>query len=111
MLEATKELPRRVQHEKRKTIGIRVPQHKVTLALLELIGEPLLSCTLQWPDEEQPLTDLDADRARLERSVDLVLDAGNCGTEPTTVLDLTGEAPVLLRQGKGDVSMLGLAAS
>ncbi len=109
VLEATKELPRRVQHEKRKTIGIRVPEHKVTQALLELVGEPLLSCTLQWPDEDQPLNDLDDDRARLERSVDLVLDAGNCGTEPTTVLDLTGDAPVLLRRGKGDVSMLGLA--
>ena len=73
----------------------------MTQALLELVGEPLLSCTLQWPDEEQPLNDLDDDRARLERSVDLVLDAGNCGTEPTTVLDLTGDAPVLLRQGQG----------
>ncbi len=109
VLEATKELPRRVMHEKRKTIGIRVPEHKVTQALLELLGEPLLSCTLQWPDEEQPVADLDDDRARLERSVDLVLDAGTCGFEPTTVLDLTGTTPELLRQGRGDVSMLGIA--
>lgn len=108
MLEATKELPRRVTHEKRKTIGIRVPDHRVTSSLLELVGEPILSCTLQWPDADGPLADLDDDRSRLERSVDLVLDAGNCGVDPTTVLDLTGDAPELLRLGKGEVEMLGL---
>lgn len=111
VLEATKELPRRVMHEKRKTIGIRIPEHRVTQTLLELLGEPILSCTLQWPDAEQPLDDLEDDRARLERSVDLVLDAGTCGVTPTTVIDLTGEAPLLIRQGRGDVSSLGLQES
>ncbi len=109
VLDATKELPRRVLHEKRKTIGIRVPEHKVAHALLDLMGEPMLSCTLQWPDEDQPMAAPDDDRERLERAVDLVLDAGSCGYEPTTVLDLTGDAPLLLRRGRGDVSMLGLA--
>ena len=108
VLEATKELPRRVLHEKRKTIGIRVPEHKVAHALLELLGEPMLSCTLQWPDDDEPIGDPEEHRDELERAVDLVLDAGTCGLVPTTVLDLSGSAPMLIRQGRGDVSMLGL---
>lgn len=108
VLEATKELPRRVLHEKRKTIGIRVPEHKVAHALLELLGEPMLSCTLQWPDDDEPVGDPAEHRDELERAVDLVLDAGTCGLVPTTVLDLSGSAPMLIRQGRGDVSMLGL---
>lgn len=108
VLEATKELPRRVPHEKRKTIGIRVPENRVAHALLELLGEPMLSCTLQWPDDDQPVGDPSDHRAALLRSVDLVLDAGSCGLVPTTVVDISGEAPVLLRQGRGDVSALGL---
>ena len=109
VLEGTRELPRRLVHEKRKTIGIRVPEHKVAQALLELLGEPLMSCTLQFPDAEEPVSDPNDYRAELERQVDLVLDGGPCGLQPTTVIDLTGDAPVLVRQGRGDVSSLGLA--
>jgi tRNA threonylcarbamoyl adenosine modification protein (Sua5/YciO/YrdC/YwlC family) len=108
ILEATRELPRRVLHEKRKTIGIRVPDHQVVQTLLELLGEPLVSCTLQFPDGEEPVNDPGEHRERLMREVDLVLDGGSCGLVPTTVLDLTGSAPLLLRQGRGDVSSLGL---
>lgn len=109
VLEATKELPRRVLHEKRKTIGIRVPDHRVAQALLELVGGPLISCTLQFADGDGPVGDPADVRDELERAVDLVLDGGPCGTLPTTVLDLTGESAVIVRQGRGDVSMLGLA--
>lgn len=110
VLEGTRELPRRLVHEKRKTIGIRVPDHRVAQALLELLGEPLMSCTLQFPDAEEPVSDPNDYRDELERQVDLVLDGGPCGLQPTTVIDLTGDAPVLVRQGRGDVSNLGLAA-
>ena len=109
ILEGSRELPRRLVHEKRKTIGIRVPEHKVTQALLELLDEPLMSCTLQFPDAEEPVSDPNDYRAELEHQVDLVLDGGPCGLQPTTVIDLTGDAPVLVRQGRGDVSSLGLA--
>ncbi|AXQ29228.1 threonylcarbamoyl-AMP synthase [Solimonas sp. K1W22B-7] len=108
ILEATKELPKRIAHEKRKTVGIRVPEHVVAQALLETLGEPLISCTLQFPDEDGPVSDPQDFRQRLMREVDLVLDAGNCGTEPTTVLDLSGGGVQLMRQGKGDTSRLGL---
>ena len=108
ILDATRELPRRVAHEKRKTIGIRVPEHRVTQALLEILGEPLMSCTLQFPGAEEPVSNPEDYRNELERSVDLVLDGGACGMVPTTVLDLTGNVPVLVRQGRGDVSSLGL---
>ncbi len=109
VLEGTRELPRRLVHEKRKTIGIRVPDHKVAQALLELLGEPLMSCTLQFPDADEPVSDPNDYRAELERQVDLVLDGGPCGLVPTTMIDLTGDAPVLVRRGRGDVSSLGLA--
>lgn len=108
ILDATKELPKRIAHEKRKTVGIRVPEHAVAQALLETLGEPLISCTLQFPDADDPVSDPQEVRQRLSREVDLVLDAGNCGLDPTTVLDLTGGAVQLMRQGKGDVSRLGL---
>ena len=108
VLDATKELPRRIAHEKRKTIGIRVPEHVIAQALLETLGEPLISCTLQFPSEEEPVSELEDWRERLEHEVDIVIDGGNCGTEPTTVLDLTGDAPALVRQGKGVVSGLGI---
>ncbi len=109
ILEGSRELPRRLVHEKRKTIGIRVPEHKVTQALLELLDEPLMSCTLQFPGADEPVSDPNDYRAELEHQVDLVLDGGPCGLQPTTVIDLTGDAPVLVRQGRGDVSSLGLA--
>jgi tRNA threonylcarbamoyl adenosine modification protein (Sua5/YciO/YrdC/YwlC family) len=108
VLEATRELPRRLAHDKRKTIGIRVPEHRVAQALLELLDEPLMSCTLQLPGAEQPVSDPNDYRQELDRQVDLVLDGGPCGLVPTTVIDLSGETPVLVRQGRGDVSGLGL---
>jgi tRNA threonylcarbamoyl adenosine modification protein (Sua5/YciO/YrdC/YwlC family) len=109
VLEGTRELPRRLVHEKRKTIGIRVPEHRVAQALLELLDEPLMSCTLQFPDADEPVSDPKDYRAELEHQVDLVLDGGPCGLQPTTVIDLTGDTPVLVRQGRGDVSSLGLS--
>lgn len=110
VLQASKELPKRVAHERRKTIGIRVPEHAITQALLETLGEPLISCTLQFPGEEYPLSDPQEFREQLMREVDIVVDGGNCGLEPTTVLDLSEDEPRLLRQGKGDVSELGFTA-
>ncbi len=108
ILEATKEVPKRLQHPKRSSIGIRVPDHPVALALLEELGEPMLSSTLILPDEDFPLTDAEYIRNILEKQVDAVIDGGAIGLEFTTVLDLTGDTPVLLRQGKGDVSGFGL---
>jgi tRNA threonylcarbamoyl adenosine modification protein (Sua5/YciO/YrdC/YwlC family) len=104
ILEATRELPRRLLHPKRKTIGLRIPDHPVALALLAELGEPLLSTTLILPGDEEPLTDGDAIRERLEHDVDAVLDAGSCGVVPTTVVDLTGRAPEVVRKGKGPVA-------
>lgn len=101
ILQATRELPRRILHPNRKTIGVRIPDHAVALALLEAIDEPLLSTTLLLPGDEEPLNDPNEIRRRLEKSVELVIDSGNCGVEPTTVVDLTGDAPVIVRTGKG----------
>lgn len=109
ILEGTKELPRRLLHPKRKTIGLRVPAHPVALALLNVLGEPLLTSTLILPGEEEPLTEGWEIRDRLERDLDLILDGGHCGTEPTTVIDLTGSAPEVTRRGRGELSPLGLA--
>ena len=110
ILRATKEVPRRLQHPKRRTIGVRVPAHAVTQALLAELGEPMLSATLILPGAEAPLADAGEIRAALERELDVVLDSGSCGTEPSTVIDLTGETPVVLRKGKGSLESLGLAA-
>jgi tRNA threonylcarbamoyl adenosine modification protein (Sua5/YciO/YrdC/YwlC family) len=103
ILEASREVPRRLMHPKRRTIGIRVPEHAVAQALLSELGEPLLSSTLILPGDEEPLNDAQEIRARLEQQVDLVVDAGACGIEPTTVVDLTGAAPEILREGRGAV--------
>jgi tRNA threonylcarbamoyl adenosine modification protein (Sua5/YciO/YrdC/YwlC family) len=108
ILEATKEVPRRLQHPKRSTIGIRIPDHPVALALLEELDEPLLSSTLILPDEHHPLTDVEEIRELLERRVDLIIEGGAVGLESTTVIDLTGNAPVLVRRGKGDVAPFGI---
>lgn len=112
VLEATKEVPRRVSHPQRKTIGLRVPQHKALQELLALHGAPLLATTLILPGEAEPLNDPEEIRARLEHDVAAVIDAGPCMLEPTTVVDLTpmgnGEGPVLVRQGRGDLGVLGL---
>jgi tRNA threonylcarbamoyl adenosine modification protein (Sua5/YciO/YrdC/YwlC family) len=106
LLPATRETPRRLQHEKRRTIGIRVPDHPVPLALLEELGEPLMSSTLMLPGDEAPLTDGQEIRARLERQIDAVLDGGNCGLVPTTVVDLAVNPPAILRRGKGELSRI-----
>jgi tRNA threonylcarbamoyl adenosine modification protein (Sua5/YciO/YrdC/YwlC family) len=106
ILEATRELPRRLLHPRRKTIGLRVPDHPVAQALLAAIGEPLLSTTLALPGDRLPLTDANEIRRRLEHDVDLVLDGGSCGVQPTTVVDLTGPAAEIVREGKGPVAAL-----
>jgi tRNA threonylcarbamoyl adenosine modification protein (Sua5/YciO/YrdC/YwlC family) len=108
ILKATRELPRRLQHPKRSTIGLRVPGHAVTQAILDELDEPMLSMTLLLPGDEQPLNEAWEIRERLERQVDLVIDAGSCLAEPTTVVDLTGESPEILRLGAGDSAALGL---
>jgi tRNA threonylcarbamoyl adenosine modification protein (Sua5/YciO/YrdC/YwlC family) len=108
ILEATKEVPRRLSHPSRKTIGLRVPENPIAHALLEELGQPLLSTTLILPDETEPLTDADAIRERLGRQIELVIDGGACSLEPTTVIDLTDEEPVLIRQGRGAAEVFGL---
>ncbi len=109
ILQATREVPRRLQHPKRATIGLRIPDHPVAQALLAALDEPLISATMVLPEDALPLNDAAEIRARLERRVDLILDSGSCGVEPTTVVDLTGEVPVVTRVGKGDPGIFGLA--
>jgi tRNA threonylcarbamoyl adenosine modification protein (Sua5/YciO/YrdC/YwlC family) len=108
ILEATREVPRRLSHPSRKTIGLRVPDHRVAAGLLDVLGQPLLTTTLQLPGDEMPLNDPMDILERLDHQVDFVLDAGACGIEPTTIVDLTGPEAVLIRQGKGAVEALGL---
>jgi len=108
ILEGTKELPRRVLHPKRKTIGLRVPNHRVALALLAELGEPLLTTTLMLPGDETPLTEGWEIQDRLDGRLELILDGGHCGTEPTTVIDLTGGAPALVRAGRGSLEPFSL---
>ncbi|MEE4659303.1 MAG: L-threonylcarbamoyladenylate synthase [Halieaceae bacterium] len=102
ILEATSEVPRRLKHPKRKTIGLRVPDNPIALALLAGLGEPLMSVTLIMPGDEYPLTDPYDIRHMLEHDVDLVIDGGFCGLEPTTVVDLSADLPIVMRKGKGD---------
>lgn len=101
LLNATHEVPRRLMHPKRRTIGIRVVDHPVVKALLEALGQPIMSCTLQMPGEDMPMTEPDEIREVLERQVDLIINGGNCGIEPTTVIRMTGDTPELVRRGKG----------
>jgi len=108
VLQATKEVPRRLSHPSRKTIGLRVPDHAITLAILEELGEPLLGSTLILPGETQPLNVPEEIREKLERQLDLVIDGGACPCEPSTVIDLTGEEPVLVRPGRGSLAPFGL---
>ena len=107
ILEATKEVPRRLSHPSRRTIGLRVPDHKVTQALLEELGQPLLATTLIPPGESEPLNDAQEIRERFQRLIQAVVDAGACPMAPTTVIDLSGEVPVLVRRGRGDPGRLG----
>ncbi len=102
ILEATSEVPRRLMHPKRKTIGLRVPENPIALALLENLGEPIMSVTLIMPGDEYPLTDPYDIRDMLEHHVDLIVEGGYCGLEPTTVVDLSGQSPVIIRQGMGE---------
>ncbi len=109
ILEATREVPRRLSHPSRKTIGIRVPDHPVAQGLLDVLGQPLISTTLLLPGDELPRTDASEIRERLEHDVDLVIDSGDAGIEPTTVVDLTGREAVIVRRGRGPVEALGLS--
>jgi len=106
ILKATKEVPRRLLNPKRKTIGVRIPDHAITLALLEELNEPLMSSTLILPGDEFPMTDPYQIRVYLEHQVDLIVDGGFSGHEPTTVVDLMDEHPVVLREGKGSIDWL-----
>ncbi|MBP6220557.1 MAG: threonylcarbamoyl-AMP synthase [Limnohabitans sp.] len=108
ILEATKEVPRRVSHPQRKTIGLRVPDHTVLQALLALHAAPLLAATLIMPGEDLPLNDPEEIRERLEHHVGAVIDAGACSLEPTTVIDMSGDETQVLRRGQGDPALLGL---
>jgi tRNA threonylcarbamoyl adenosine modification protein (Sua5/YciO/YrdC/YwlC family) len=112
ILEATREVPRRVSHPQRKTIGLRVPEHRVLQQLLDLHGAPLLATTLIDPSDTEPLNDPDLIRQRFQKVLDAVIGAGPCPDQPTTVVDLTamatGGEPVLVRQGRGDAAILGL---
>ncbi len=106
ILVATKEVPRRTLHPKRATIGLRVPDHPVVQALLRELGEPILSCTLMLPDETVPLSDADDIAEKIGKRVDLIIDSGHCEPESTTVLDLTGDEIVVVREGKGSIAHL-----
>ena len=108
ILEATKEVPRRLSHPSRRTIGLRVPDHKVLQELLALFGEPLLATTLIAPGETEPLNDASEIRERFQKLVQAVVDAGACPMSPTTVIDISGNEPVLVRQGRGDLARIGL---
>ena len=108
IMEATRETPRRLQHEKRRTIGIRVPDHEVPRLMLAELGEPIMSSTLMLPGDDQPLNDGAEIEARLANRVDVLLDGGSCGLEPTTVVDLATWPPVVLRQGRGSLAPFGL---
>ena len=104
ILRATPEVPRRLMHPRRKTIGLRVPDNPIARSILEVLGEPLMSVTLVMPEEELPMTDPLDIRAELEHQLDLIIEGGNCGLEPTSVVDLAMDAPTVIRVGKGSVA-------
>ncbi|MFZ1988208.1 MAG: L-threonylcarbamoyladenylate synthase [Alphaproteobacteria bacterium] len=106
ILTASHEVPRRLQNPKRKTIGLRIPDQPIVRALLEALDEPLMSVTLILPDSTLPMTEPEEMRERLASHVDAIIDGGSCGSEPTSIIDLTGAAPRVIRQGKGDTSFL-----
>lgn len=108
ILEATKEVPRRLSHPSRKTIGLRVPENLIASALLEELRQPLLGTTLILPGSDQPLSDAEDIRDAIDKQIELIVDGGACSLEPTTVIDLSGSAPVLVRQGRGDAGVFGL---
>lgn len=102
ILKASREVPKMMQHPRKRTVGVRVPQHRTTLSLLEVHGQPLVSSTLLLPDHDEPLVDGWAIKELLDHEIDAVLDSGDCGIEPTTVVDLSGDEPEVLRIGAGD---------
>jgi tRNA threonylcarbamoyl adenosine modification protein (Sua5/YciO/YrdC/YwlC family) len=106
ILPASREVPRRLLHPRRRTIGVRVPDHPVAQALLAELDEPLLSATLVLPGDEHPLNDPEEIRSRVERQVEAVLDSGACGIEPSTVVDMTGPVPEIVRIGKGAIESI-----
>jgi tRNA threonylcarbamoyl adenosine modification protein (Sua5/YciO/YrdC/YwlC family) len=108
VLEASREVPRRLSHPSRRTIGLRVPENRIMLALLEELGEPVIGTTLQLPGDEHMLSDPDEVLERLGKQIDLVIDGGAGTLDPTTIIDLTGVEPILLRQGRGDPAAFGL---
>lgn len=110
ILKASREVPKRLLNPKRNTIGVRVPDHNVVRALLEEMGEPILSSTLILPGDERPLNDMDEIRDRLQNDVEMILDGGSCGVDMTTVVDLTGDMPVIVRRGKGSIAVFGVSA-
>ncbi|WP_462320887.1 Sua5/YciO/YrdC/YwlC family protein, partial [Halochromatium sp.] len=105
LFQATKQVPRRLLHPKRRGIGIRVPGTPITQALLTELDQPLLSTTLIMPGDEEPMDDLLEVREMIGHCVDLIIDGGTCGSQPTTVVDMTQEPPVVVREGKGDISV------
>jgi tRNA threonylcarbamoyl adenosine modification protein (Sua5/YciO/YrdC/YwlC family) len=109
ILEATREVPRRLSHPSRKTIGIRIPEHAAALGLLDVLVQPLISTTLQLPGDDVPLSDPDHIVERIGGDVDVVIDAGACGIQPTTIVDLTGREAAIVRRGRGPVEALGLS--
>ncbi|MDP1522285.1 MAG: L-threonylcarbamoyladenylate synthase [Methylotenera sp.] len=109
ILNATREVPRKLQHPKRNTVGLRVPQHAIVQAILEAIDAPLLSMTLYFPDDDSSLCEAWEIREKLEHNVDLVIDAGHCVAGATSVINLTDDAPVLIREGLGDLAPFGLS--
>ncbi|HEY0857949.1 MAG TPA: L-threonylcarbamoyladenylate synthase [Albitalea sp.] len=108
ILEATKEVPRRLSHPSRRTIGLRVPDHRVTQELLAILGQPLLATTLIPPGEREPMNDAALIRKHFQKLLHAVVDAGACPAQPTTVVDISGAEPVLVRIGRGDPALLGL---
>ena len=110
ILEATKEVPRRLSHPQRRTIGLRVPDHKVAQELLAVLGQPLLGTTLILPGASEPMNEPQQIREHFQKALQAVIDAGACPMLPTTVIDLSGELPIVLRTGRGDVARLGLSA-
>ena len=107
ILEATREVPRRLSHPSRKTIGLRIPENRIAQALLAELGQPLLGTTLILPGDEEALTDAQTIRERLERQIELIIDGGACSLQATTIVDLSGDEPDLIRQGKGDATPFG----
>ena len=108
VLKATHETPRRLQDAKRKTVGIRIPDNTICQHLLEVLGEPLLTCTALLPGDDLPLSDPDDVLDRLDREVDVIVDGGACSIDPTTIVDLSGDLPEVLREGQGALAALGL---